>query len=67
MARKRGKQYQDALKQVDQDKAYAVNDAVELVKNIDFAKFDDTVSIVFNLNVDTKQADQQLRGGSCPT
>ncbi|KRM93418.1 50S ribosomal protein L1 [Lentilactobacillus senioris] len=62
MARKRGKQYQDALKQVDQDKAYAVNDAVELVKNIDFAKFDDTVSIVFNLNVDTKQADQQLRG-----
>ena len=62
MARKRGKQYQDALKQVDQEKAYAVNDAVELVKNIDFAKFDDTVSIVFNLNVDTKQADQQLRG-----
>ncbi|WP_172188997.1 50S ribosomal protein L1 [Lentilactobacillus kribbianus] len=62
MARKRGKQYQDAVKQIDQDKKYALSEAVELVKKIDFAKFDDTVSIAFKLNVDTKQADQQLRG-----
>lgn len=60
--KKRGKKYQDALKQVDRNKAYSVEEAVDLVKKIDFAKFDSTVEVVFNLNVDTKQADQQLRG-----
>ncbi|TPR39282.1 50S ribosomal protein L1 [Apilactobacillus micheneri] len=59
---RRGKKYQDALKQVDRNKSYSVEEAVELVKKIDFAKFDATVEVVFNLDVDTKQADQQLRG-----
>lgn len=62
MARKRGKNYKAALEKVDAEKAYPIKDAVELVKDIDFAKFDSTVEIVFKLNVDTKQADQQLRG-----
>lgn len=59
---KRGKKYQDALKQVEKGKAYAAKDAVDLVKKIDFANFDSTVEVAFKLNVDTKQADQQLRG-----
>ncbi|XIF20493.1 MAG: 50S ribosomal protein L1 [Acetilactobacillus jinshanensis] len=62
MARRRGKKYQKALKQVDQSKAYPVDDAINLVKKIDYANFDSTVEVAFNLNVDTKQADQQLRG-----
>ncbi|WP_367342526.1 50S ribosomal protein L1 [Limosilactobacillus sp.] len=62
MAKKRGKKYQEALKKVDSKKEYAVNDAVQLVKDIDFANFDSSVEVAFNLNVDTKQADQQLRG-----
>ena len=62
MAKKRGKKYQDALKKVDSKKEYAVDEAVDLVKEIDFANFDATVEVAFNLNVDTKQADQQLRG-----
>ncbi len=62
MAKKRGKKYQDALKKVDSSKAYAVKDAVQLVKDIDFANFDSTIEVAFKLNLDTKQADQQLRG-----
>ncbi|MCH5462238.1 50S ribosomal protein L1 [Lactobacillus sp. LC28-10] len=62
MAHKRGKKYQDAVKQVEAEKNYALDEAVDLVKKIDFAKFDATVEIAFKLNVDTKQADQQLRG-----
>ena len=62
MAKTRGKKYQEALKKVDSNKEYAVNDAINLVKDIDFANFDSTIEVAFNLNVDTKQADQQLRG-----
>ena len=62
MAKTRGKKYQDALKKVEAKKQYALTDAVELVKDIDFANFDATIEVAFNLNVDTKQADQQLRG-----
>ncbi|WP_047998936.1 50S ribosomal protein L1 [Lactiplantibacillus herbarum] len=59
---KKSKQYQEAAKLVDRDKAYDVTEAVDLVKKMNFAKFDATVEVAFNLNVDTKQADQQLRG-----
>ncbi|KRN93349.1 50S ribosomal protein L1 [Pediococcus stilesii] len=59
---KKGKKFQDAAKQVDAFNAYAPKDALELVKKIDFAKFDATIETVYKLNVDTKQADQQLRG-----
>lgn len=51
-----------AAEKVDSDKLYTVAEAAQLVKDIDFAKFDATVEIAFNLNVDTRQADQQLRG-----
>ena len=59
---KKSKQYQDAAKLVDRDKAYDLTEAVDLVKKMDFEKFDATVEVAFKLNVDTKQADQQLRG-----
>lgn len=58
----RGKKYQSALKDIDLNKLHIPEDAVSVVKKIDFAKFDSTVSVVYKLNVDTKQAEQQLRG-----
>ncbi|KAA8434720.1 50S ribosomal protein L1 [Weissella paramesenteroides] len=59
---KYGKNYLAAAEKVDSAKLYTVEEAAALVKEIDFAKFDATVEIAFNLNVDTRQADQQLRG-----
>ena len=59
---KYGKNYLAAAEKVDSAKVYTVDEAAALVKDIDFAKFDATVEIAFNLNVDTRQADQQLRG-----
>ncbi|HDU6740943.1 50S ribosomal protein L1 [Listeria monocytogenes] len=59
---KKGKKYQDALKQIDANKVYTAEEAVELAKKIDFAKFDATVEVAFRLGVDPKKADQQIRG-----
>ena len=62
MAKKKSKKYLEAAKQVEAGKQYEAKEAIELVKKIDFANFDATVEVAFNLNLDTKQADQQLRG-----
>src|SRR3954451_11759192 len=61
MARKSGKQYQAALKQVEA-KEYALDEAIPLLKKIKFAKFDETVEVHMRLGVDPKHADQMVRG-----
>jgi len=59
---KRGKKYQAAEKLVDASKLYSIDEAAKLVKDTSTVKFDATVDVSFNLNVDPKQADQQVRG-----
>lgn len=59
---KKGKQYKAALEKVDRNKLYTPTEAIELAKEIDFAKFDATVEVSYNLNIDVKKADQQVRG-----
>ncbi|KRM71493.1 50S ribosomal protein L1 [Lacticaseibacillus brantae] len=59
---KKGKKYIEAAKQVDADKLYAPEEAVALVKSINFAKFDATVEVAYRLALDPKKADQQIRG-----
>jgi large subunit ribosomal protein L1 len=59
---KRGKKYVEAAKLVDRTQAYAVAEAIELVKKTNNAKFDATVEVAFRLGVDPKKADQQIRG-----
>ncbi|MFD1428235.1 50S ribosomal protein L1 [Kroppenstedtia sanguinis] len=59
---KHGKKYQDALKKIDREQAYELEEALQLVKEVAPAKFDETVEAAFRLGVDTKRADQQVRG-----
>ncbi|MBO8165255.1 MAG: 50S ribosomal protein L1 [Brevibacillus sp.] len=59
---KHGKKYREALKLVDKNKVYEVKEAIELVKKMASAKFDETVEAAYRLGVDPKRADQQIRG-----
>ena len=59
---KKSKKFQDAAKKVDSTKAYSVEEAVKLVQETSNSKFDGTVEVAMNLNLDTKKNDQQLRG-----
>jgi large subunit ribosomal protein L1 len=56
------KRYKSLLEKVDTTKQYALTDAVALVKELKSAKFDETVDIALNLNVDPRHADQMIRG-----
>ena len=59
---KRGKKYQESLKQIDRSKFYDVKDALELIGKIAKANFDETVELAMRLGVDPRHADQQVRG-----
>ena len=47
---------------VDREQVYSITEAVELLKKASFVKFDETVEVSYHLNVDTRHADQQIRG-----
>src|SRR6266498_3104887 len=61
MARKPGKQYEAARKQVE-TREYQLEEAITLLKKIKFAKFDETIELHMRLGVDPKHADQMVRG-----
>jgi large subunit ribosomal protein L1 len=59
---KHGKKFADAAAKVDPSKQYSSREALEMVKALAFAKFDETVEVHMKLSVDPRQADQQVRG-----
>jgi len=59
---KTGKKYLASAKLVDREKRYEIAEAVTLLKKTSFEKFDSSVQLSLNLNVDPRHADQQIRG-----
>ena len=59
---KRGKRYQESAKLVDSKKMYSAKEAIEIIEKMPKTKFDQTVELHVKLGVDSKHADQQVRG-----
>ncbi len=59
---KHGKRYREAAKRYDRHAAYPAQEALDLVKTLAFANFDETVEAVFRLGIDPRKADQLVRG-----
>jgi large subunit ribosomal protein L1 len=59
---KRGKRYQESVKLIEKGASYDVKSAFDLIEKMPKAKFDETVEAHFRLGVDSKHADQQVRG-----
>lgn len=57
-----GKKYREAASKIDRDKKYTLAEAIKLVVENKVAKFDETVELAVRLNVDPRQADQNVRG-----
>ncbi len=56
------KRLKELSQKIDVSKEYALNEAIETVRNLKSAKFDETVEIALKLNVDPRHADQMVRG-----
>lgn len=57
-----GKKYREAASRYDRENRYEAKEALELVKTLASAKFDETVEVVYSLGIDAKKADQLVRG-----
>ena len=59
---KQSKRYKEAVKSIDKNKTYSLEEAISVLKNIPRTKFDETVEVSFNLELDPKRSDQIVRG-----
>ncbi len=59
---KHGKRYRDSSAKIDRERLYSPAEAVKLLKELEAPKFDETVEVHFNLGLNVRHADQQLRG-----
>lgn len=60
--KKIGKKLANALEKIDSKNIYSLEEAVELAKTTSYSKFDGSIDLNFKLNLNTRKADQQLRG-----
>ncbi len=57
-----GKRYNDAVKRYDRERLHAADEAIELVKSLSTAKFDESVELVMRLGIDPRKTEEALRG-----
>jgi large subunit ribosomal protein L1 len=57
-----GKKFEEAIKKVDREKRYTMEEALDILPQISYAKFDETVELALRLGVDPRHADQMVRG-----
>jgi len=57
-----GKRYREASAKIDREREYTANEAFQILKSLPDAKFDETVEVAFRLGIDTRKADQSVRG-----
>ena len=62
MAKHISKNIKKSLEQFDQTKEYLLTEAIEIIKKVSYVKFDASIDLALNLNLDTRKAEQQLRG-----
>ncbi len=62
MSSRSGKKYQDARQKVDRDKFYSLEEALAMIKDLSFTKFDESVDVAVRLGVNPRHADQMVRG-----
>jgi large subunit ribosomal protein L1 len=56
------KKYEEALKKIDREKRYEMEEALNILPQVTYAKFDETVEVALRLGVDPRHADQMVRG-----
>ena len=59
---KQTKNQKAVFEKIEKNKKYALSEAIELLKEVDYAKFDGSVEVAYRLGIDTKKNDQQIRG-----
>jgi large subunit ribosomal protein L1 len=59
---RKGKKYVEAKKKIDREKRYSMEEALDLLPRVAYAKFDETVEVALRLGVDPRHADQMVRG-----
>lgn len=59
---KRGKKYRSIVEKISKEESYSIQDAVKFVTQNQIAKFDESVEVHMNLNIDPKKGDEQIRG-----
>src|SRR5919202_180067 len=59
---KRGKKYEDAIKKVDHERLYSPQEAVALLREVSYVKFDPTVEVHIRTGLDPRHAEQMVRG-----
>ena len=62
MSSRSGKKYKDARQKVDRDKFYSLEEALAMIKDLSFTKFDESVDVAVRLGVNPRHADQMVRG-----